>query len=382
MGVLMKVQSLALVSAFALATTMPTSAQADAKDALIGGIIGGVIGGAIQKDRQNKKATTKKVVRRAAPTTPSLNGQYSRSERIQIQTSLRDQGYPIGVVDGVLGKNSRSAIRTFQGSIGEPQTGQLTPAQFARLTGLGGNQFAQPQNVNRPLSPTEVAMMQQSLQRLGFYRGVVDGIDGPGTRNAAASFLANQGLAPASMTNVQTLVMASSRAGFVAPQYLVQEASAAPAFGAQPQQQPFGTPQTQQAFGTQPQQQPFGAPQTQSAFGTQPQQQPFGTQQTQPVFGQQQAPGTVVPQQGGQQNPFAVQPAQPMPQQQPQAGQATPLFASGSPAGQPQGNAAQQPLFPQGAQALQATTQAQPQSQSTLDVFAPNATTASAPVQQ
>ncbi|MEO0915971.1 MAG: peptidoglycan-binding domain-containing protein, partial [Pseudomonadota bacterium] len=364
----MKSHSILAVSAAAMMALSPAPASADAGDAIVGGIIGGIVGSAIQ-NQQNKSSQKKttKVVR----TAPSLNSQYSRNERIQIQSALRDRGYPVGTIDGVLGKNSRAAIRMYQGSIGEAQTGQLTPSQFALLTGTAGNQFAQQQTFNRPLGPNEVVMMQQSLQRLGYYGGPIDGVDGPTTRNATTAYLASQGMNPAGLTNVQALVTVASAAGMAPPPYLVQEANAASGFGAP--QQPFGAPQTQQVFGQQPQQpfgtqqpqqafgqqpqQPFGAPQPQQAFGQQPQQgfgqqpqQTFGAQQPQQAFGQppqqqfgapqqqqtfgqqpQQQPGTAfgTPQQG--QQPTFQQPGQQVPQQQ-QTGQGTqPLFASGNP---------------------------------------------------
>lgn len=379
----MKNQSLSLVSVIALLATAPTSATADVKDAIVGGIIGGVVSGAIQ-NQQRKKTTTKRttVVRRAAP---SLNSQFSRNERIQIQSALRDQGYRIGTVDGILGNNSRAAIRQYQASLGERQTGQLTSSQYALLIGAGGQQFAQPQTINRQLNPTEVALMQQSLQRLGYYRGIIDGVNGPGTRAAAAGYLGSQGISPVGLTNVQTLVTVASGAGFVAPPYLLQEANAATQFAAPQTQQPLGTPQTQQAFGSPQVQQPFGA-QPQQAFGTQPQQ-----------FGQQPGVGVTVPQQpqpgttsifgtpqGQQQNTFGTAPQQGQTvQQQPQQGQGSPLFAAGSGAVvTPQAGgvvAGQQALFPQGATQPVAAPQAP---QSTLDIFAPTTTGAAFPVQQ
>jgi len=419
----MKKYSITAVSIAALMAFPPAPAAADVKDAIVGGIIGGIVGGAIQNQRNSRPQTTvrrkavqQRTVRQAAPT---LNSKYSRSERIQIQSALANQGYPIGTVDGVLGKNSRAAIRQYQGSLGQAQTGQLTVAQFASLTGTGGNQLIQPQLANRPLATNEVALMQQSLQRLGFYRGRIDGIDGPGTRNATTTYFASQGLNPNGLTNVQTLVTVASAAGMVAPPYLMQEANAPSGFGAgqtqqafgqQPQQQLFGNPQTQQAVGQQPQQQLFGNPQTQQAVGQQPQQQLFGNPQTQQAVGQQpqqqqqqqqtfdtapltqdafgQQPANPLngqqPAPQGQQPLFPQQPGQVAPQQQ--GSQGTALFASGNPAlqtqpqvqpqAQPQAQQVgvqqnQQPLFPQQAGGQQVAQPVQQQPQSTLDVYAP-----------
>ncbi len=342
----MKNQSFAILAVVSLSASLPTVAAADAKDALIGGIIGAAINQGLNNQKQKQQ---QKVVKKVAPSAPGLNSQYSRAERIQIQTALRDRGYAIGAIDGILGKNSRHAISQYQGSIGEAQTGQLTPSQFAMLT-TAGSQFSQTQAVDRPLVPQEVAMLQQSLGVLGFYQGPVDGVNSPGTQGASMAFLAASGLNPMQTTKVSTLVMAATSAGYTPPPYLVQEANTQMATA-----NPFGAPAPQAGFGqpntgfAQPQQ-----PGVISAFGqpvpsaNQQFMQPNGTAQGGFAFGtpQQQAP---VQQQ--------VQPGAPVtqPQQMPQGGQGTSVFASGNPALQQQ--LAPQPV-PQ-------------QPQSTLDVFSP-----------
>ncbi len=334
-----------------MALTVPQSASADAKDVAIGAAIGALLNNAVRNDQakrqqQQRQTQTKRVVK-SAPAT--LNSTYTRTERRQIQASLNALGYPVGTVDGVLGRKSRGAISQFQASRGEPATGQLTRTQFVALTSPALTQ--QPVMANRMLNPQEVAMLQQSLFQLGFYRGTFDGVNGPGTQQAMMNYLATQGRSPANTSRVLATAMAMQAAGFQVPPYLMQEAQAsmvpAQPFGAQPAQ-PFGTQQAfgaqpQQAFGAQPQQQ-FGA-QPQQAFGTQPQQQ-FGAQPQQ-TFGAQ-------PQQPQQQ--FGTQPQQPAGTlaSVPQGGQQG-LFAA------PAGTAPQQQLGAQGGQVLQPGIQQQPQ---------------------
>lgn len=376
----MKKQSISLLAALSLATAMPAPASADLKDALLGAAAGALITHGVHQQRQQNQQRS--APRAAAPSAPSLNSQYSRAERVQIQQSLAQLGYPVGTIDGILGKNSRRMIRQYQASIGAAATGQLTPLQFTKLTNPAGQFAAAPGFQNRPLNPQEVALLQQSLMVLGFYRGGIDGVSGPGTRAATNNFLASYGHNPAVMTQVQTVVLAANTARIPAPPQLVQEASLQSGagqqqpFGGQPQQ-PFGTPAPQQAFGqpNQVPQQQFQQQGQQPFQQQQPQFQQQGQQPTTALFNQGQAPAGQAPQQ--QQQLFQQQPQQAAPGgqqqqlfQQQQQQQVAPnggqvLQASGTPAGQ----GVQQPA----AQPQSTLPAAQPQS--TLDVFKPVAET-------
>jgi hypothetical protein len=310
--------TIAMGMAASLAGFAPQTASADIKDGIIGGVVGGAVGAIVTESirnnnnnqRSNTQATTttrSSNTARATSSSPSLNSQYSRGERIQIQTALNNLGYNVGTVDGVLGKRSRAGIRAFQASRGEPQTGQLTAAQYAALTngGFGTTQAAFMPN-NRPLQTNEVFLLQQSLWQMGLFQGTIDGVNGVTTQNAATSFLLGQNRNPQQTTHVQTLVLAAGAAGQMVPQYLVDEANAQMAaaqggnlFGAPSTQgttlatQPqsggdlFGAPaqattasqQNQQLFGTQQQQQAQPAPATNDLFGTVPQQETAPQQQ-------------------------------------------------------------------------------------------------------
>lgn len=352
--------ALSSVTALSLAFTVPNPVYADLKDALIGGVIGAAINQGVRNNQAKKRSTVQRTTRttkKRANVPASLNSKFSRNERRQIQTSLNSMGLNVGVVDGSLGRNSRAAISQFQAGRGEAATGQMTRAQFLALTGVGFAAAA-PAFADRQLNLNEVVMLQQSLQRLGFYRGTIDGLNGAGTQNARLNFLAGQGRNPTQVTQVQSLALSATAAGYQLPQNLMQEAQAQLAaangingFGAAPtpqagfgqQQQPnlFGTPTTSAGFGTQP---------PQPAFGSQPIQQGnagFGVQaapQQQPLFGAPTQPAQVAPQ---------IQPVQ-----QPQSGA---IFASTG------GAVAQQ----QQQQILVAPQQAQ----TSLDIFAAQITT-------
>ncbi len=97
-----------------LALTMavgPVPAIAGNNGLLPGLIIGGIIGSEITKNNQ---------ARRVRPGVPRTQ------EGREIQTSLNYFGFPAGVVDGQLGRKSRTAISGYQSYMGFPVTGHLT----------------------------------------------------------------------------------------------------------------------------------------------------------------------------------------------------------------------------------------------------------------
>ncbi|MFV3411925.1 lytic murein transglycosylase [Pseudomonas nitroreducens] len=57
----------------------------------------------------------------------------SRSERIELQQKLTDRGYDPGSVDGIIGANTRHAVRSFQKTISWPADGYPTQTLLMRL---------------------------------------------------------------------------------------------------------------------------------------------------------------------------------------------------------------------------------------------------------
>jgi len=94
-----------------------------ASEAVVGGIIGGIIGGAIVRESQRNRTTT------TVHTAPSANAVQRQSNR-DVQTSLNYFNFPAGTPDGVIGRNTRTAISQYQAFLGYPPTGDLT--QFER----------------------------------------------------------------------------------------------------------------------------------------------------------------------------------------------------------------------------------------------------------
>ena len=57
----------------------------------------------------------------------------SRSERLELQERLADQGFDPGTADGIIGANTRNAIRGFQQQLGWPADGHPTQELLGRL---------------------------------------------------------------------------------------------------------------------------------------------------------------------------------------------------------------------------------------------------------
>ncbi|MCW8905713.1 MAG: peptidoglycan-binding protein [Sedimenticola sp.] len=70
----------------------------------------------------------------AAPAKPAYDKQQVR----EIQQRLKDLGYPIGVVDGLYGQGTRSAILAYQKDAGIPADGLATEKLLARLNASNG----------------------------------------------------------------------------------------------------------------------------------------------------------------------------------------------------------------------------------------------------
>ncbi|WP_152220070.1 lytic murein transglycosylase [Pseudomonas sp. SCB32] len=57
----------------------------------------------------------------------------SRSERIELQQRLTARGQSLGTADGIIGANTRKAVRAYQQSLGEPADGYPTQALLKQL---------------------------------------------------------------------------------------------------------------------------------------------------------------------------------------------------------------------------------------------------------
>lgn len=114
----------------AMMATDTGRASADIGDAIAGGIIGGIIGGAINNSQRTRTRTRTVVVNPVA-----------RQQAREVQTALNYFNWPVGVPDGVLGRNSRAGISSYQAYLGFAPTGTL--ADIERTILLSAYQRAQ-----------------------------------------------------------------------------------------------------------------------------------------------------------------------------------------------------------------------------------------------
>ena len=127
-----------------------------------------------------------------------------------VQERLQNSGHFIGEADGVLSADTRRAIESFERDAGLPVTGRPT---LALLTAQPEPQeVVEPRHVRsvateriepRPFAegapppsgrPVDLALVQQELNDAGFGPLVVDGLDGPNTRDAISRFAVARGL--------------------------------------------------------------------------------------------------------------------------------------------------------------------------------------------
>ena len=90
----------------------------DAASFLGGALLGGIIVNEMNKSKQRRTTTT-----RRSSTTSSAQREQNR----QVQTALNYFGYNVGVVDGILGRNTRAGVRRYQADMGYTVDGYLDP---------------------------------------------------------------------------------------------------------------------------------------------------------------------------------------------------------------------------------------------------------------
>lgn len=158
------------------------------------------------------------------------------SQRVAVQRELTRLGYPTGGTDGVWGRNTRTAIATWQRDRKEKVTGYVTEAQLKLL--LRGAVVVTPPDEVDPgsLAPAEIeaslkltrtqrGTIQKQLTSLGYDAGVADGLWGAKTRAAIKAWQkANKKTQTGYVTAAQVKLIAD-QAGKVAPPTPTNEAA-------------------------------------------------------------------------------------------------------------------------------------------------------------
>lgn len=167
----------------------------------------------------------------------TVSGHNPRVE--EMQQILKDAEFEPGPVDGVMGGQTRSAIRKFQKEKGLKQTGKIDSVTYLALnrhkeaakepskiesendffTSISGqnqeiNVIAeekksradvQDEIMSYRLKPKgRTRQIQTALRKAGFYKGEVDGKEGPQTKRAIKAFQKAKGLNPDGVVGPRT----------------------------------------------------------------------------------------------------------------------------------------------------------------------------------
>jgi len=117
----------------------------------------------------------------------------------ELQQALVNKGYSLSV-DGVFGPMTKSAVMSFQSSVGITVDGVVGPVTLSKLGTNSGSVSSGSSSTSYPgllrigSSGSPVRQLQQALANKG-YSLSVDGAFGPMTQNAVKSFQSSQGIA-------------------------------------------------------------------------------------------------------------------------------------------------------------------------------------------
>ena len=151
------------------------------------------------------------------------------AQRVTLQRELTQLGYRTYGADGVWGRNTRTAIATWQRDKGDKVTGYVTVAQL-RVLVTGGTVVTPPDNGTPSgsgtaleveaalrLTRTQRTEIQRQLSSLGYSSGVADGLWGSRTRAAITAWQrANKRMQTGYVTAAQVKLIAT-QAGSVGP---------------------------------------------------------------------------------------------------------------------------------------------------------------------
>ncbi|TVQ18958.1 MAG: peptidoglycan-binding protein [Leptolyngbya sp. DLM2.Bin15] len=155
---------------------------------------------------------------------------------VALQERLAELGYYTGGIDGDFGAGTDTALRAFQSRNNLTVDGIVGPSTESALRSASAVAAAAPAPAApAPTTPParvpdpddgilefgesgpEVLTLQTLLQSLGFYQGALDGIYGPGTRDAVTAFQRSQALTPDGIAGPQTRARLDQVAAAPAP---------------------------------------------------------------------------------------------------------------------------------------------------------------------
>lgn len=117
-----------------------------------------------------------------------------RATAMEVQRALGRKGFYYGPPDGILGPQSREAIRQYQRTVGLKATG-LVDDRLLKSLHIGARE-TYPSSYGGARSKSVASDVQGALARRGFYSGRVDGVIGSRSREAIRQFQLSHGLRP------------------------------------------------------------------------------------------------------------------------------------------------------------------------------------------
>jgi LysM repeat protein len=135
----------------------------------------------------------------AAPAHAGVNPQLAG-----LQVALRAHGLYLGQIDGIMGPQTRAALKTFQRRKGLVADGIVGKRTRVKLGPLGHPLFGS-RTLVRGRFGWDVSVLQFLLTRRGLYDGALDGYLGPDTLKALRRYQRNQRLAADGIVGPRTL---------------------------------------------------------------------------------------------------------------------------------------------------------------------------------
>ncbi len=146
------------------------------------------------------EATTTSATATAAPAAPGDDAEHDSAFVQHLQEELNHLGYHSGHVDGVWGQHTSDALAAFQADRSLEETGHYDAETASALQEAAGDADA-----------LSVEALQQKLEELGYYAGLVDGDYGTATEDAVRAFQSSEGLSETGTLDHDTMLAISAK---------------------------------------------------------------------------------------------------------------------------------------------------------------------------